>query len=363
MILVADTRRVCNRADSFKKAIVILLSLFFVACSESPAPHFTLSGATMGTTYHLTVLEQEGVSLSPAELQQAVDAQLQTINQQMSTYIDDSELNTLNRAPVGEVVAMSPNLFEVLLLSFEVSLLSDGAFDITVGPLVKLWGFGPGRESMTDAVPDADTIKAMLLDTGFDNLEFDLLNATVTKKAAISMDLSGVAKGFAVDKVAGLLEYAGYRNYMVEIGGELRLRGLSPRGTPWRIAIEEPDPSGLRAVHRAVEISDKGMATSGDYRNFFEVDGQRFSHTIDPATGYPITHNLASVTVIADSAAFADAMATALDVMGPDKALALAEQQGLAVYLIVKTEQGFVSRYSTAFSEQYQGDDDSGRGT
>lgn len=339
-----------------------MLSLFFVACSDSPAPHFTLSGATMGTTYHLTILEQEGVNTTPADLQQAVDAQLQVINQQMSTYIEDSELNKLNRAPVGESIAVSPNLFDVLLLSFEVSLLSDGAFDITVGPLVNLWGFGPGRENMTDSVPDAGAIAAMLRESGFGNLEFDLLNASVTKKTAISMDLSGVAKGFAVDKVAELLEYAGYRNYMVEIGGELRLRGLSPRGTPWRIAIEEPDPSGLREVHRAVDISDKGMATSGDYRNFYEVDGKRFSHTIDPGTGYPITHNLASVTVIADSSAFADAMATALNVMGPERALALAQQQELAVYLIVKTEQGFVSRYSKAFSEHYQGDKDTGDG-
>lgn len=335
----------------YKKAIVILLSLFFVACEQRPAPHFKLSGETMGTAWHLTVLEQEGVTTSPEQVQQVIDEQLRLINQQMSTYLPDSELSRLNRAPVGDAVVVSNNLFDVLLLSLEVGWLSDGAFDITVEPLVELWGFGPGEHHLADEVPEPDQVRALLERTGFTYLEFDLAGNRVTRHRELSLDLSGVAKGFAVDKVAEVLDYAGFQNYMVEIGGELRLRGNSPRGTPWRIAIEEPDPAGLRSVHKALELTDIAMATSGDYRNYFEQDGKRYSHTIDPKTGYPVTHNLASVTVLSDEAAYADALATALNVMGPEKGLKLAEQQDLAVYMIVKTDQGFKSLSSPAFDQ------------
>lgn len=350
MILVGRTQLDWRFSQLLKKAIVIVLSLFFVACSRQElAPHFTLSGETMGTTYHLTIVEPEGVTTNQAELQQAVDAQLKLINQQMSTYIDDSELSRFNDQPVGVPVVLSDNLFDVLMLSLEVAWLSDGAFDITVAPLVNLWGFGPGADLLKDEVPSAEAITAALQQVGFSHLEFDLVAQSVTKTQPLVLDLSAIAKGFGVDKVAGLLEYAGFSNFMVEIGGELKLKGNSPRGTPWRIAIEEPDPTGQRSVHRAVTISDAGMATSGDYRNFFEVDGKRYSHTIDPKTGYPITHTLASVTVIADTSAYADALATALNVMGPERGMKLAESQDLAVYMIIKTQSGFESVWSPGF--------------
>lgn len=313
----------------------------------------------MGTTYHITVLEQEGVSADRDELQQAVDAQLQLINQQMSTYIEDSELEIFNRQPVDKPMVLSENLFDVLLLSIEVSWLSEGAFDISVGPLVNLWGFGPGADFAHDEVPSAEAIAAAKAQTGFSALELDLVSQSAIKHKPLTLDLSAIAKGYGVDKVAALLEFAGYRNYMVEIGGELRLKGLNPRGTPWHIAIEEPDPSGQRSIHKAIAISDAGMATSGDYRNFFERDGKRYSHTIDPQTGYPITHRLASVTVVADSSAYADALATALNVMGPERGMKLANRQGLAVYMIVKTDEGFTSMASEAF-QPYMGVAESG---
>lgn len=337
------------QGNRVKKAIVVLLSLFFVACEQAPAPHLQLSGATMGTTWHITVLEQEGIDTSAEQLQQAIDEQLRLINQQMSTYIDDSELSRLNRAPAEQPVAVSNNLFDVLLLSLEVGWLTDGAFDITVGPLVDVWGFGPGEHRLNESVPDPQQIDALRENTGFTRLEFDLASSSVIRHGALKLDLSGVAKGYAVDKVAELLNFAGYENYMVEIGGELRLRGSSPRGTPWRIAVEEPDPQGLHSVHRVLELTDIAMATSGDYRNYFERDGKRYSHTIDPTTGYPITHNLASVTVLSESAAYADAVATGLDVLGPEKGMKLAQNQGLAVYMIIKGDQGFESVSSAAF--------------
>ncbi len=335
-----------------KKATVITLSLFFMlACSEQRADHFKLAGATMGTTYHITVLKEETATVSEEELQQAIDQQLQLINQQMSTYLPDSELSKINNKPsLGEAIAVSPNLMDVLLLSHEVSWLTSGAFDITVGPLVNLWGFGPSFDvNQQQTTPDPNDIKLLIDTIGFRHIDFDLGESSITKHKAIVMDLSGVAKGYAVDKISELLDYAGFKNYMVEIGGELRLSGHSPRGIPWQIAIEQPEANSLGQVFQAVSLSGAGLATSGDYRNYFEKDGKRYSHTIDPRTGYPIDHALASVTVVAETSAYADALATAINVLGPEKGMELANSQDIAVFMIVKTEQGFTTKYSQAF--------------
>ena len=333
---------------------LFISSLTLLACGDSSLDHFKLSGPTMGTNYHITVLEREGVKTNQQELQHVIEQQLLLINQQMSTYKADSELSLLNMSLVGEWQNVSANLFDVLMLSMELGWLTNGAFDITVGPLVDLWGFGPGGEEVPNHVPGEQRINALLQNTGFQYIEFNLENNGIVKKKAVTLDLSGIAKGYAVDKVAELLLYAGYQHFMVEIGGELRLQGHSPRGTPWTIAIEQPDSNGFGQAHQAVNVTNVGMATSGDYRNYFEKEGKRYSHTIDPASGYPIDHKLASVTVIAENAAYADGLATAISVMGSEKGLQLAEQQGLAVYLIIKTEQGFESQYSEAFEPYLQ---------
>ncbi len=303
----------------------------------------------MGTFYHITVLTNPAASISEQDVQQAIDQQLQLINQQMSTYIDDSELSQFNAAAVDEWVQLSPNLFDVLMLSLELGWLSNGAFDITVGPLVDLWGFGPGRLDRADTVPAQISIDRQLKGVGFQALEFDLESSKVRKRKPVRLDLSAIAKGFAVDKLSELLLFAGYTDFMVELGGELRLHGNSPRNSAWRIAIEQPESSMMAVANKAIKVSNVAVATSGDYRNYFELQGKRYSHTIDPATGYPITHKLASVTVIADSAAYADGLATAINVLGPDKGFQLAQQQGLAVYLLVKSEQGFDAIISDAF--------------
>ena len=326
-----------------------MLSLVLAACEEAKDAHFTLSGQTMGTSYHITVVEPANTQSDPATLQQAIDQQLVLLNQQMSTYIDDSELNRLNRALIGEWVPVSTNLFDVLLLSMEIGWTSSGAFDITVGPLVDLWGFGPGKALASPALPTVDDIQQRLSNTGFNNIELNVENNSVMKVKAIALDLSGVAKGYAVDKIAELLQFAGYDRFMVEIGGEIRLQGNSPRRVPWRIAIEQPDPGRFGSPRQAVNLSDVALATSGDYRNYFEKDGKRYSHTIDPRTGYPVEHSLASVTVIADTSAYADALATAINVMGPERGMQMAVEQGLAVYIIVKSGDGFVDSYSAAF--------------
>jgi thiamine biosynthesis lipoprotein len=338
-----------NSQRAAQLLFLVVLALILVACDKERDEHFVLSGQTMGTSYHITVVESENAASGQSELQQAIDQQLSVLNQQMSTYIDDSELSLLNRALVNEWVPVSSNLFDVLVLSMELGWISSGAFDITVGPLVNLWGFGPGNTTGSNTVPAANAIQQLLDRTGFSNIELNLEDTSVKKNKAVAIDLSGVAKGYAVDKIAELLQYAGYSRFMVEIGGEVRLQGHSPRGSPWRIGIEQPDASSFGSPRQAISITDGALATSGDYRSFFDVGEKRYSHTIDPSTGYPIDHSLASVTVIAETSAYADALATALTVMGPEKGLQMASEQGFAVYMIIKTDEGFVDKYSESF--------------
>ncbi len=324
---------------------LFVLSLWVAGCDSQRSQPLKLAGFTMGTSYHITVVD--GLPTQAEGLKQLVEDRLSVLNQQFSTYVDDSELMLLNKAEVGRWIAVSQELFEVLAKSAEISALSDGAFDITMGPLVDLWGFGPTQRG--DQVPSEQAIEVVRQQTGFDAIELDASQRAVRKTRAVSLDLSAVAKGYAVDQLGQLLAEQGYQNYMAEIGGEIVTAGLNPRQTPWRIAIEQPG-HGYAQVHKAVAISGVAMATSGDYRNYYEVDGRRYSHTIDPQTGYPITHHLASVTVIASDCATADALATAINVMGSERGLQLAQQQRLAIYLIEKTRDGFISKYSDAFA-------------
>ena len=336
---------------SLKRAALLLslplLIVTLLACTpDSAIPNFKLTGFTMGTSYHVTVVDPRD-QFSPQLLQAQIDSLLAEVNQQMSTYIPESELSMLNRVPNKLPFEVDPALFDLLLQALEISWLSNGAFDVTVDPLVKLWGFGPEKFSV-DRVPSQAQIEAALANVGYQYLVLDISNNTVQKTRPVTIDLSAIAKGYGVDQVATLLRKAGIENFMVEIGGELSVAGNNATGKPWRIAIEQPGPQPGQ-VHRALAISNAAMATSGDYRNFFELDGQRYSHTIDPVTGWPVRHNLVSVTVIAQSAAYADALATAIDVMGVSRGMKLANELGLAVYLISRSANGFTVDYSDAF--------------
>jgi FAD:protein FMN transferase len=301
------------------------------------------SGSTMGTTYHVTVIGKE----LPADLGDQIGAVLADVNRRMSTYIDDSELMQLNRSPVGDAVRVSPQLMAVLVMAREIYVATGGAFDPSVGPLVNLWGFGPDYKP--DQVPDGESIAAARAELGFDSLLLDESALTVVRQKDIDLDLSAIAKGYGADRVAELLNSQGINRYMVEVGGELALSGMNNKGSPWQIAIERPAP-GARDVQVVASFSDVGVATSGDYRNYFEQDGKRYSHTIDPRTGHPITHSLASVTVVAESSAKADGLATAFMVMGADSALQFAEAHGIAIMTLSKSSEGFDVAYSLAFS-------------
>lgn len=320
-----------------------LLSLSACAPAEKT---WQLSGPTMGTSYHITAVDVPE-TIGRGELQKLIDTELHLVNQEMSTYIDDSELMRFNRGPVGEAIPVSAHLAQVVELSLDIYRRSGGAFEITVGPLVNLWGFGPQPEP--EQVPGKAAIGELLQRVGSDALKVGQAPNRITRSREVEIDLSAIAKGHGVDRVAQLLEERGIRNYLVEIGGELRTLGKNPKGADWRIGIESPDPAG-RSVQKPIVVSGKSVATSGDYRNYYERDGKRYAHSIDPRTGYPLEHRLASVTVIADTCAEADGLATALNVLGTEAALQLAEREELPVFLLVKTGDGFDQHYSRAFA-------------
>lgn len=313
-----------------------------------------LSGPTMGTSFTV-VLVGEGEQFDRdrlARLQTQIDAELAAVNAEMSTYLEDSELSRFNRFAPNQDFAASPHLLELVALAKQVSEQSGGAFDVTVGPLVDAWGFGPDpreREQLSDA-----EIRELRAIVGDHELEVDRAKGTLRKTAAgLRVDLSAIAKGHGCDRVATVVNAAGYENTMVEIGGEIWAQGSSPNGEDWKVGVERPtgDAAGSRAVQRILKVSDVGVATSGDYRNYWEQDGVRYSHTIDPRTGRPISHRLVSVTVVhPESSALADAWSTALTVLGPSEGPALAERLGLAAYFLVRTESGFEARSSPAFA-------------
>lgn len=304
-----------------------------------------LQGRTMGTSYSVQVASPPP-DLDPESLRQSIAAELARVNAQMSTYAPDSNLSRFNRSDSTDWIAVPSELAEVVTEAQRVSRLSDGAFDVTVGRLVNLWGFGPERHP--GRVPAPETIARGLARTGYHKLSVRSAPPALRKsQPGLSVDLSAIAKGYAVDCLARLLDQRGLGNYLVEVGGELRASGQHPE-RPWRVAIERPE-SHERAVFRVLALHDIGMATSGDYRNFFEQDGVFYSHTINPRSGRPVDHRLASVTVLDASCMRADALATALLVLGPTRGLALAEEQGIAAFLIERLEAGDRARASTAF--------------
>lgn len=321
------------------------------ACGSSNTEHrlIEISGNTMGTSYSIKLRELPG-DLPAAALRREIDSILDRINRRMSTYIEHSELSLFNRSRQTAWFDISPELAGVLREARHVSAVTGGAFDVTVGPLVDLWGFGPAAAD--DQIPSRQQISETRQRVGYERLELrDSPPALKKHRPDIHVDLSAIAKGHAVDKLAGYLDTLGIEDYLVEIGGEIKARGGNAKGNVWRIAIEKPSTAG-RAVHMVIELKDAGLATSGDYRNYFELEGRRYPHAIDPASGRPVSHRLASVTVIDGSVMRADAWATALLVVGPDAGFQLAEAQGIAALLVIRTENGFENRATTAFGKR-----------
>lgn len=339
----ARCRRVRRMGAAGLLPVVFLLLL--QACTPEPRV-WRFAGSVMGTSYHVSIVSPPD-TLDRTQARAAIARVLAEVDGQMSTYKKDSDVSRFNRAAVGEWVPVSAATAKVVSRALEVHALSEGAFDITVGPLVDLWGFGAGSDPGRQ-LPGDEEIAAAIAKVGSKELAVRLDEPALIKYAEREIDLSAIAKGYGVDQAASWLEVAGVANYMVEVGGEVRAAGLNPNGKPWRIGVETPALQGGAPIV-ALALRDESVATSGDYRNYFEMDGKRFSHTIDPTTGRPISHALTSVTVIAQDCMSADAFATAIDVLGPERGLALAERQQLPVYLVIRAGEGFEARHSSAF--------------
>jgi thiamine biosynthesis lipoprotein len=299
----------------------------------------------MGTTFTVKVVAENLTEANQIRLQRLIEDELRAVNGKMSHYLEDSELSQFNRSRETTPFVVSQSTLEVFRHAAEVSALTGGAFDITAGPLINIWGFGP--EGHAETLPSDAEIARALKRSGYDKLEIDEENATVRKKRPdLYCDLSAIAKGYGVDRVAESLDRDGLTNYMVEVGGEVRTSGTNDSGNAWRIAIEQPVP-GQRAIQRIVPLSGLAMATSGGYRNFYDVDGARFSHTIDPRTGRPITHRLASVSVVDELSVRADALATGLLVLGPDEGYKLGVDRNIAALFLIEEEGGEFQELAT----------------
>lgn len=329
-----------------------------VGCSgtANPPELAGFDGKIMGTSYSVRL----GGGLTNSSfrfkaLAQDVHAMLLHVDSHMSTWQADSELSLFNDSTHDDWQVMSPQTTRVIAHALDTSVVSHGAFDVTVGPLVDLWGFGAGADAISSSYttkvrkPSSQAIRRSLARVSSNAIEVDLDANTVRKLNPDSrLDLSGIAKGHAVDRVTSLLDAHGQTNYLVEVGGELKARGQKADASPWKVAIERP-LAGQRDVFRILNLNNSAIATSGDYRNFFADDGQRYSHSIDPRTGQPVSHELASVSVLATSTMSADALSTALMIMGPDAAMEFARQHNIAAHLILKSDSSLKEEYSPSF--------------
>lgn len=325
-----------------------LLAVLALGACEGAPDKVTLQGQTMGTYWRVSYLA-EGGAPAPAAVKTQLEDALVAVNASMSTWDPQATISQFNNGESLEPFPIEPAFATVVAAAQAVSAASGGAFDVTVGPLIDLWGFGAGGERRA-APPSAEAIGEAQARVGFGKLVVRADPPSLQRTApGVEVDLSALAKGYGVDVLAAVLGEAGLGNYLVDIGGEVRARGVNDRGVPWRIGVEVPDPSARGLVQEALPLKDLSLATSGDYRNFFEADGVRYSHTIDPRTGYPIPQRVASVTVAHREALWADAWATAMNVLGPEAGLALAERQTLPVLFILYDGEGFERRANAAF--------------
>ncbi len=343
-----------NALKNIIYSLVLLLLVFLVYLyrKNQPIPSddngtevfkVVVSGQTMGTSYRIVYLDP-----SRREVKPQIDSLLLVFNQSLSTYMPDSEISRFNRG--DSLVFESRFFYPILTKSKEVFTKTEGAFDPTVGPLVNVWGFGPEGASLADST----SIPELLKQVGLEKVAFDSLQA---KKSipGIYLDFSAIAKGYGVDEVGKFLQSKGINHFLVEIGGELMARGSNENGELWRVGISKPDEEGAAdELFGIVALNGKGLATSGNYRNFYVVDGKKFSHTISPFTGFPVVHGLLSATAVADDCMTADAYATAMMVMGTEKSIALQKEvDGLEIFLIYNDENGVLKSYVSEGLEPY----------
>lgn len=299
--------------------IIILIGL---TCSAfTGTKEHLLVGRTMGTTYHIKIIAPPSADM--AAVQQRMDRRLEKLNQSMSTYRKDSEISRFNRlSDIETPFSVSADFLKVMLVADAIHEVTGGAWDGTVHPLIDLWGFG--RSGPVDKVPSRSAIRTVLENVGFHHIDISADGFLKKRRPRVTVNLSSIAKGYGVDVVASLIKGSGYRNYLVEIGGELFAAGRRRDGKPWKVGVNLPEKSAAATdVYKALTLEDRAMATSGDYRNFVEIDGRSYSHIIDPRSGFPVNNGVVSASVIAPTCTLADGLATALMIMGPEKGIRL----------------------------------------
>ncbi|UCD31772.1 MAG: FAD:protein FMN transferase [Desulfobacterales bacterium] len=325
-------------------AFIVFFMLLFSSCGFQK--EVLLTGKTMGTTYHIKVVI--GYFEDSNELKDRIEQKLKEINHSMSTFIRDSEIskfNALRRS--GEKFYISNDFFHVVTVAEKLFRLTGGAWDGTIKPLVDLWGFG--KSNIPNKIPSEKEIKNAWLNTGFHHIDISANRYLVKKQGSISLDLASIAKGFAVDQMATIIQKYGIQNFLVEIGGDGYASGLRNDGKPWKIGINQPHPDApADQVYKVLTLQNKAFATSGDYRNFFERNGKRFSHILDPRNGFPVSNGVVSVSILADTCTFADGLATAVMVLGPEEGLALVNRIDNTECLIIvrKNDDTLVDYYS-----------------
>lgn len=319
-----------------KLLLMCAVTLTFLGCSK-PQEIQKISGDAQGTTYHISFWSPEKVDI--ATIQQAVEAEFNRIDMQLSNYRKDSVIEQLNSTVSNEPLAVSEEIISLIEQARVVSVASGGCYDLTIKPLFDLWGFNGDKLSP----PDAATLQAALKQVGFAQIKVIDANHIQKLNPNLKIDLSSIAQGYSVSRMVALLEQHGIENYLVEIGGELQTRGQKPDAVPWRIALEKP-LSSERTMQKVVTIKGGeplAIMTSGTYRHFFDVDGKRYSHILDAKTGSPVDHNTVSVTVLHTNPTEADAWSTALLCLGKTAGIAAANKAGIAALFIEQQGEAF----------------------
>jgi thiamine biosynthesis lipoprotein len=338
LALCQEEQGLSNRWKGFFLILTGLLS----GCGDGGAME-SFGGPTMGSTYSIKYVRRAGLP-APTEVRTEVEKILTEVDQQLSTYRGDSDIQRFNVLPANQCQSMPGAILELVRIGEQLSNQSEGSFDLTVEPLLNLWGFGP--QAREEKVPTAEALAEVRQRVGHAHLRID--GDQLCKDAAVEVDFNSIAAGYTVDAIAARLEALGVHNYLAEVTGELKAAGRKLDGSPWRIALEEPRDD-QQVAERIVAIDGYGLSTSGDYRNYFQQGGRRFSHTFDARTGAPVSHALASVTVIHPSALMADGLSTLLLILGPERGWEYAEKHDIGAFFVVRADTGFVTRSSHAF--------------
>ncbi|WP_454845596.1 FAD:protein FMN transferase [Pseudomonas farris] len=300
-------------------------------------------GPTMGSRYSIQYVRHTSTP-GPKAVQSEVENILAEVDRQFSTYRSDSDTERFNALPAGRCQVMPGPVLELIRVGEQLSSQSDGAFDLTVEPLLNLWGFGP--QSREEKVPTADALALTRQRVGYGHLRID--GDRLCKDAPVEVDFNSLAAGYAVDRIASRLEALGIDSYLAEATGELKAAGHKPDGSAWHVALEEPRDD-QQVAERIIAVDGYGVSTSGDYRNYFQQNDQRYSHTFDARTGAPVLHTLASVTVIHPSALMADGLSTLLLILGPERGWDYAEIHDIGAFFVIRADTGFVTRTNQAF--------------